>query len=141
MLKLSTKGRYATRIMVYLATREGQGNVRKHEVATAEGISRDYAEQLLVKLKTAGLVASHRGVGGGFTLARPADRITVADVLRATEGPICLVPCETCERATACVTRALWQKADSMLGALFAETTIKDLAEEANALTALTFDI
>jgi len=64
MFKLSTKIRYATRIMVYLGKNEGQGKIRKQEIADAEGISHDYTEQILMKLKSGGLVHSYRGAKG-----------------------------------------------------------------------------
>ena len=70
MLRLSTKGRYATRIMVYLALCNPDEPARKQEIAEAEGIPADYVEQILTKLRTAGLVKSRRGAGGGFQLRR-----------------------------------------------------------------------
>ncbi|NQU41909.1 Rrf2 family transcriptional regulator [bacterium] len=133
MLQLSTKGRYATRIMVYLAMQPQGVPVPKQEIAQSEQISADYAEQILRVLKSAGLVASHRGVKGGFTLARDPERITVADVLDATEGAVDLAPCvrDECRRATQCVTRRLWRDASSCLSRIFGATTIRALAGEA----------
>jgi Rrf2 family cysteine metabolism transcriptional repressor len=139
MLRISTKGRYATRIVVYLACMENSGRpARKHEIAEAEEISPDYVEQILIKLKAAGLVTSRRGAKGGFSLARRADEITVTDVLDATEGPLSLVPClsETCHRATSCVTRSVWREAGEALDKVFSARTIAEMAEEAKNIQA-----
>ncbi len=136
-MKLSTKGRYATRIMVQLAMREQTVPRRKLEIAAAEGMSADYVEQILIKLKAAGLVVSHRGAQGGFTIAREPEKITVSDVLQASEGPLSLVPCsrEPCQRETACVTREIWHSAEAALSELFDGCTIADLAEKAMGLS------
>jgi Rrf2 family protein len=135
-MKLTTRGRYATRIMVYLAARGGDRPARKQEIARAEGISPDYVEQILMKLRTAGLIVSRRGIHGGFDLARDAGAITVADVLGATEGPLLIAPCELdrCERASQCVTRRVWREASAALGNVFGGATIGNLAEEARAI-------
>lgn len=132
-MKLSTKGRYATRIMVYLAMHDPNIPRRKQEIAESEGISADYVEQILIRLKAGGLVVSHRGARGGFTISKSPEKITVRDVLQASEGPLTLVPCssETCERDTACVTREIWIKAEEALAEVFDGNTIADLAEKA----------
>ncbi len=136
MLRLSTSGRYATRIMVYLAANSNGRPARKHEIAEAEEIAPDYVEQLLVKLKTAGLVASRRGAKGGFSLLRDPQDITVADVLGATEGPLSLVLCrdEGCTRISGCVTRPLWQQATEAIETIFSSTTIGTLAAKAKKI-------
>ena len=89
-----------------------------------------------MKLKTSGLVQSFRGAKGGFALAREADNITVADVIKATEGPITLVPCqdEHCERSSICVTQPLWKEAADALRRVLSEKTIGALAREAQEL-------
>jgi Rrf2 family protein len=136
MLKISTKGRYATRIMVYLALRNGEGPARKREIAEAEGIADDYVEQLLSRLRTAGLVISRRGAQGGFLLSRDPGEITVADVIACTEGTVSLVSCieEGCDRASKCVTRPLWQEANDALLAIFSRETIAGLARQASRI-------
>ncbi len=146
MMKLSTKGRYATRIMVYLAMQEQGIPCRKQQIAEAEGISADYVEQILIRLKAAGLVTSHRGARGGFSLTRPAVDVTVEEVLQATEGPVTLVACgdEGCDRETICVTRRVWRAAEAALSAVFSGTVIEDLAEAARDVgksKSITYDI
>lgn len=146
MLKLSTKSRYATRILVCIQLRDGDSPVTAQDIAETESISSQYVEQIMTRLKTSGIVASHRGLKGGFTLARDADKITVTDVINATEGRIAIAPCirNECSRMTACVTRNVWQTANDALDKVFAETTIKSLAEQAKNLSksgSLHFDI
>lgn len=138
MLKLSTKGRYAARIMVRLTMHNTGKPARKQEIATAEGISADYVEQILMKLKTAGLVQSHRGARGGFSLACDPQKTDVAAILRATEGPVALAPCSDgrCERATTCVTRPIWDEAAKALEAVFTNANLGELAENARLLRA-----
>ena len=135
MLKLSTRGRYAARIMVYLAMREESAPARKQDIATAEDISGDYVEQILMRLRSAGLVESHRGARGGFTLARPAERISVADVLEATEGKLALAPCRAtgCRRATGCSTRRVWERAEQAVREVLEQASIRQLADDARA--------
>lgn len=136
MMQISTRGRYATRIMVALALSDTGRPAKKRELAAQEGMSADYAEQILMRLKSRGLVSSHRGAGGGYALARSADAITVADVLEATEGPIAVTPCaeEPCDRAPECVTRRVWRRAEEVLVGVFGTVTIGQLAREAAQL-------
>jgi len=138
MINLSTKGRYATRIMIYIARQNGA--VRKIEIAEAEDLTVDYVEQILIRLKAAGLVTSRRGANGGFSLARPADRITVADVLAATEGSTELAPCLSgdCPRMSFCPTRPLWDRVSRTIKEAFTEATIAGLA---NGPEPLNYDI
>lgn len=142
-MTLSTKGRYATRIMVAIAAAEGRGPVARQEIADGEGISIDYVGQILMRLKAAGLVRSHRGTRGGFSLAREAAQISVADVVEAAEGSILLAPCDAlpgaCSRSSECVTRPIWENASAKVRDYLASVTIEQLAackrEKANAGT------
>ena len=81
MMSISTRGRYASRILVLLASRPQGPPVNKYEIAREEAISPAYVEQLMMALARAGLVASHRGRAGGFSLGRDAESISIADVL------------------------------------------------------------
>ncbi len=130
MMTISTRGRYATRIMVLLASQPKQKAVNKYQIAEAEAISPAYVQQLLLALRLAELVRSHRGRRGGFSLARPGDTITVADVLKAVEGDVMPAPCRLsghCDRAAGCPTRPLWEEAAHVLDDLFSGTLITDL--------------
>ncbi len=133
MMTISTRGRYATRIIVLLASEPGLSSMTKYQIADAEAITPAYVQQLLTALRLAGLVKSHRGREGGFSLARSPETITVADVLRVVEGKVMPAPCQGtdhCGRAATCPTRPLWQKAAQLLDDLFAGTTITDLITE-----------
>jgi Rrf2 family protein len=137
MLEVSTKGRYATRILIALSVLARNGRPsQKKQIAEREDISVDYVEQLLMRLRRAGLVTSFRGAGGGFALARRPEEITVADVIEATEGPIVIAPRVKGEpaRGSSGVTQVVWQKASENLRRLFASYTIRDLADEAERL-------
>ena len=146
MIRLSTKGRYATRIMVRLAMGHGQRPVQKKAIAAAEGISADYVEQLLTRLKSGGFVRSHRGVGGGFSLIKEPASVTVADVVECVEGPMSLVPCVDgeCERASVCATRDVWLRVTQALIRELSGSNIAELAEtvqELEASKSLMFEI
>jgi Rrf2 family protein len=129
--------------MMNLASRDKGQPARKQEIAQAEGISTDYVAQLLLKLKAAGLVRSHRGISGGFTLACDPTKVTVVDILEAVEGPIAIAPClsRSCARAPVCVTQAVWKKANQALKAALAETTLADMARQTSELRPSSFEI
>jgi Rrf2 family protein len=145
-MRLSTRGRYAARIMVYMGTKDGRKPVTKQEIADAEAISVDYVGQILVKLRTAGLVASFRGKKGGFVLARDPAAVTLADVVKATEGPLELAPCREgpCRRQSVCAMQAVWQRAIGAVEKILVETRLQDVVEQARRISAnraITFDI
>jgi len=130
MMTISTRGRYATRIMALLATEADCPSITKYQIADAEAISPAYVQQLLMSLRMAGLVRSHRGRLGGFSLARDPKTITVGDILSAVEGDILPTPCRSashCGRAAACPTRPVWEKAASLLENLFTSITLEDM--------------
>ena len=84
---ISQKARYALRALLYLAARGGDEPVQIAEIAAAENLPRKFLEQILAELKKPGIVRSHRGRSGGYSLGRPARDISFADVLRVTDGP------------------------------------------------------
>jgi Rrf2 family cysteine metabolism transcriptional repressor len=130
MMAISTKGRYSVRILALMASKPRGHLFTKHEIAEAEVISPAYVQQLMMTLRAAELVNSHRGKVGGFTLAKDPSSITVSEVLRASEGPIVMAPClgmESCEREPGCPTKALWKRAGELLDDLFSSVTIADL--------------
>lgn len=118
-MKLSTKGRYAVRILSCIARNQIHGPVCKALIAEEEGISKDYIEQIVVTLKRAGLVVGRRGMKGGFQLAKESKDISLYDILSAAEGGVDLVRCAECERDDQCVTRPIWGQASSMLKEYF----------------------
>lgn len=132
MMSLTTKGRYAARILVNLARHDSNGPVTKQVIGKREGISPAYVEQIMMRLKAARLVRSHRGRHGGFTLSRDADAITLLEMLRAVEGPVAISPCrhDSCRREKECPARPVWQKAAEAIEAVFADTTIGEMAKK-----------
>ncbi len=110
MIKLSTKGRYGTRLILNLAQHYDDGNeaVILKNISDEEEISIRYLEQIIIPLKINRLVKSIRGAGGGYTLARHPSKIKVAEILHALEGSCCLVDCveddDYCDRIPVCAT-------------------------------------
>ena len=131
-MKLSTKGRYATRILLCISRLQGDLPVAKKRISEQEGISTDYIEQIIVPLKNAGLVNSVRGLRGGFRLARDASEITVYDILSASEGNINLVGClaEGCSHSDKCVVQSVWQGATDELRNYFSKITLRELHDK-----------
>ncbi len=110
-MKLSTKGRYAVTAMMDLAIHEDSGPVTLAEISRCQGISLSYLEQLFARLRRRGLVEGVRGPGGGYRLAHPADRITVADIVSAVDEKVDATRCsgkENCQNGQRCLTHELW---------------------------------
>ncbi len=131
-MRLSTKGRYATRILLCISRLEGDLPVSKKRISEQEGISTDYIEQIIVPLKNTGLVSSVRGLRGGFRLAKDPADITVFDILSASEGNINLVGClaEGCSKSDTCVVQRVWQGASDVLQDYFSKITLKELHDD-----------
>jgi Rrf2 family protein len=126
-IAFSTKGEYGVRLMVQLGRHAGTGPASLAEIAAEEDLPRAYLEQLVVSLREAGLVTSTRGAHGGYELARPPETISMAEVLRALEGPIAPMMCATddpehatvCDRSARCTVNVLWVRVrDAVTGAL-----------------------
>jgi len=134
-MKLSTKVRYGVRAMVDLALHSNGKPVLVQSIAERQEISRKYLENLLVSLKTAGIVRSLRGARGGYVLARPAEDITMEELVIALEGPPTLIDCledpAACHRVDFCATRDLWKEMTLSLRSLLKRTTLADLADRA----------
>ena len=90
-MRISAKADYAVRAVAELAGADGEKPVKAERIATAQGIPLNFLENILGELRHAGIVRSHRGAEGGFRLAKPAEQVTVADVIRAVEGPLASV--------------------------------------------------
>ena len=137
-MKLSTKGRYGLRAFIDLAEYEGVGPVSICSISERQDISERYLEQLMAKMKKAGLVKSVRGAGGGYILARKASEISVGDVLRALEGSVEPVTCaafhpeETCTVKDRCVGKYVWQKVNESVTATVDGIMIDTLIKETN---------
>lgn len=135
-MKISTKGRYGLRAFIDLAKYSEEGPVSISSIAQRQNLSERYLEQLMAKLKKAGLVKSIRGSGGGYTLAKHAEEVSVGDVLRALEGNMELVTCaafhniEPCGMEHTCVTKYVWQKINESILNTIDEITIAALVEQ-----------
>ena len=139
-MKLSTKGRYGLRALIDLAVYSGQEAVSIQSIAKRQNISDRYLEQLMGKLRRAGLVVSIRGAGGGYRLARPAGEISVGEVLRALEGNLDAVTCPGteegpgCEDADLCVTRYVWKRINDSITQAVDTIMIEQLVEESRRI-------
>ena len=134
-MKISTKGKYGLRAMIDLAQYSEQEAVSISSIAQRQKISESYLEQLVAKLKKAGLVVSTRGAAGGYRLARSASEISVGDVLRALEGDVRAVICtaqteEGCEGEELCVTKYVWQRINESIEKTVDEMMLDQLVAE-----------
>ena len=133
---VSTKGRYALRVIIDLAENGGDGYIPMKGVAERQGISLKYLERIMPQLVAAELVEGVHGKGGGYKLSRKPSKITVGQILRAAEGDIAPVSClecnaEKCDREATCRTLPMWVKLDEMINDYLDSVTIKDLMEKA----------
>ncbi len=129
---VSTKGRYALRVMVGLATHNDGDYVPLKEIAEAEGISQKYLESIMTVLSKAGFVDAVHGKGGGYRLSRSPESYTVGSILKLTEGSLATVSCTSqgsaaCGRSSCCNTLPMWERLDAMVDAFFEGITLADL--------------
>ena len=132
---VSTKGRYALRVMVHFAQRGNEGYIPLKEIAEAEGISQKYLETFMAALSKAGFVDAVHGKGGGYRLNRSPDEYTVGSILKLTEGSLSAVSCTSqgaaaCSRTECCQAKPMWDKLDKMIDEFFEGITIGDLLKE-----------
>lgn len=132
MMELTRKGEYAIRAMLYLSRQPAGRLSLVEEIAESAGIPRSFLSKILQHFTRVGLVASFRGMGGGFSLARDPSRITLLEVVEAIEGPVlpnrCLTGEGTCERDGACRVHEVWRKVRNETVAILAGVTIGELA-------------
>ena len=132
---VSTKGRYALRVMVCLALREAGEYIPLKEIAENEGISQKYLETIMTTLSKAGFVDAAHGKGGGYRLNRSPDGYTIGAILKLTEGSLAAVSCTSqgpaaCQRSECCQTKPMWDKLDKMIDEFFEGITLADLLKE-----------
>ena len=132
---VSTKGRYALRVMVHFAQRGGEEYIPLKEIAEAEGISQKYLESIMTTLSKAGFVDAVHGKGGGYRLNRPPEGYTVGGILKLTEGSLSAVSCTTqgaaaCSRTEYCQAKPMWDRLDKMIDDFFEGITIADLLKD-----------
>ena len=130
---VSTKGRYALRVMIDLAEHQAERYVPLKEVAARQDISEKYLENILKVLVQNGFLEGLRGKGGGYRLTRSPDQYTVAEILLLTEGSLAPVSCLTpgapaCERMANCRTYTMWKGLNDLIPDYFGKITLADLA-------------
>jgi Rrf2 family protein len=141
-MMFSTKAEYGIRVLVELARRDGDAPVSLSEIATADELPLAYLEHLVARLRKAGLVDSRRGARGGYLLARPAVKITMAEVVEALEGSIAPIECISeapdgalvCSRESdpdhVCPTKLLWTRVRGSIIETLREIRLSDLVQE-----------
>ena len=131
---ISTRGRYALRMMLDLAANQADGYVALKDVAARQGISKKYLEQIIPVLNRAGLLQTARGVQGGYRLTRRPEEYTLGDVLRATEATQASVACleagaESCPRQGDCLTSPVWLGLDKVVNDYLDSITLQDILD------------
>ena len=132
---VSTKGRYALRVMVYFVLHGGDTYIPLKEIAEAEDISQKYLESIMTTLSKAGFVDALHGKGGGYRLNRKPEEYTVGSILKLTEGSLSAVSCTSqgaaaCSRTECCQAKPMWDKLDKMIDEFFEGITLADLLED-----------
>ena len=135
-MMVSSRGRYALRVMADLAENEKNGAfIPLKEIAEREELSLKYLESIMTTLSKAGLVEGAHGKGGGYRLNRKPEGYTVGSILKLTEGGLSAVSCtaegpSACSRSSCCETRPMWDKLDAMIDSFFEGITLADLLKE-----------
>lgn len=132
---VSTKGRYATRMLLDIAMHQGDGYVPMRDVARRQQISKKYLESFTARLASAGILGMRHGKNGGYRLLRPAAEITLNDVLRLTEGPLHAVQClestpNRCERCDFCLSLPAWTGLEQVVQAYLSSVTLQALIDQ-----------
>lgn len=131
-MRITTKGRYALKAMLYLASQDRSSPVSIKEISADQHISAEFLEQLFFKLKKSAIISSVRGPGGGFSVARPLDQISVKDVFDAVGEGLDLSPCTSCSEDSPvcaemdeCLTYDVWKAAADQIQAYFRSLTLR----------------
>ncbi|MGN1123899.1 MAG: RrF2 family transcriptional regulator [Eubacterium sp.] len=129
-MMVSTKGRYALRIMADLAVHQQDGPVSLKDIAQREGIGIKYLEIIVASLNKGGLLESVRGKNGGYKLNKPPEQYTISSILNLAEGslaPVACVETDSCENAHCCKTYALWKELDDVIEKYLSSKTLADI--------------
>jgi len=135
-MKLSTRSRYGTRLMLELAKKYDDGPVLLKEISKNQDVSLKYLGQLIIPLKAAGLVGSNRGAKGGYYLLSAPSDVKIKDIVTAVEGPLYIVDCvgnkKLCNKSNNCITRRIWKELSDKFKTYLSSITLKDLVDMAN---------
>lgn len=131
-MMISTRGRYALRVIIDLAEHNSDGYIPLKDIAARQDISQKYAENIMTTLSKSGFVEAVHGKGGGYRLNRKPEEYRVGDILRLTEGSLAPVSClecgaEICEKADECRTFPMWEKLNNLINDYLNQVTIGDL--------------
>ena len=134
-MKISTKGRYALRMMLDLAMHKNEGYVALKDIAERQNVSKKYLEQIVPLMNKSGFLRTNRGYQGGYMLAKSADEYTVGDILRVTEGSIAPVSCLDyepieCPRADECMTLDVWKGLYKVITQYLDGITLQDIIDK-----------
>lgn len=135
-MKISTKGRYAMRMLLDLAEHQNSGFIALKDIAERQNISKKYLEQIIPIFNRSGILRTNRGAQGGYQLAQPPDRYTVGEVLRLTEGSMCPVACaeqnpaSACERTVDCAMLPVWQGLGRVINEYLDSITLQDILDQ-----------
>lgn len=134
-MTVSTRGRYALRVMVDLAEHGGEDFIPLKEISERQNISQKYLESIMASLSKAGLVEGAHGKGGGYRLCREPDKYKVSEILRVTEGTLAPVTClkagaAPCELADRCRTLPMWKELNRVIHNFFDSYTVADLTQK-----------
>ena len=133
-MMVSTKGRYALRVMIDLAEHGSGDYIPLKDIADRQGISAKYLENIISSLVKVGFVSGLRGKGGGYRLTKPSEQYTAGDILRVTEKTLAPVAClnhgaSPCERAAECKTLPMWQQLDAIVNQYLDSVTLWQLSQ------------
>lgn len=136
-MKISTKGRYALRVMIDLAEQQTDDFIPLKDIAGRQQISEKYLESIIKLLVRNKLLVGLRGKGGGYKLTKPVDEYTVGDILRVSEESLAPVACldtdvNTCPRVSTCKTIKMWQRLNELINNYFDNITVADLIADNN---------
>lgn len=134
-MKISTKGRYALRVMLDLAEHQNNGYITLKDIAARQNISKKYLEQIVPLLNKSGLLRTTRGYQGGYMLAKKPEEYTVGDILRITEGSLAPVAClddpvNLCDKSDTCMTLNVWKGLDKVITEYLDSITLQSILED-----------
>ncbi len=140
-MKISTKGRYALRMLLDLAEHKNDGYIALKDVAARQNISKKYLEQIIPVLNKSNILRSNRGYQGGYKLTKSPDKYTVGDILRLTEGSLAPVACldhspNECERSEGCITLPIWKGLYKVITDYLDSITLQDILDNQKELYA-----
>lgn len=134
-MRISTKGRYALRMLLDLAEHTTNGFIALNDIAQRQGISKKYLEQIVPIFNNTGILRTNRGSQGGYMLAKPAQQVSVGEILRLTEGSLAPVDCADsdpaeCERSADCVMLPVWQGLYRLISEYLDGITLQDILDQ-----------